>query len=127
MKKVLFAVGLVLVQGAAMNAFAQTDSGKTGAAQAPKVGLVGDVKPAPKAGAMSSEPRSGVKGEAAAANQAGSMPKGGLVGDVKPAPQAGAMPAQPRSEVKGEAAAANQAASGPKGGLVGDVKPAPTK
>lgn len=127
MKKSVLAVGLVLMQCASFGAFAQNDAGKTGGASAPKGGLVGEVKPAPKAGAMSAESRSEVKGEAAAANQAASAPKGGLVGDVKPAPNPGAMQAESRSVVKGAAAAANQAASAPKGGLVGDVKPAPSK
>lgn len=127
MKNAMLAVGFVLLQGATFGAFAQSDVGKTGAASAPKGGLVGEVKPAPNAGAMSAESRSEVRSGAAAANQSASAPKGGLVGDVKPAPNAGAMSAESRSAVKGGAAAANQAASAPKGGLVGDVKPAPSK
>lgn len=127
MKNLMLAVGFVLVQGATFGAFAQNDAGKTGAANAPKGGLVGEVKPAPKAGAMSAESRSEVKGAAAAANQAASATRGGLVGDVKPAPSVGATSAESRSEVTGAAARANQAGSAPKGGLVGDVKPSPSK
>lgn len=115
MKKVLLAASLVLAQAATVSAFAQGEVGPVKKAPTPSTmskedkaqaraerkadaaaanaegkatrgGQVGDVKPAPKAGATSMESRSEVKSEAAAANKSGSAPKGGLVGDVKPAP-----------------------------------------
>lgn len=121
MKKLLLAVGLVVAQAATVSAFAQTDN------KAPKGGLVGEVKPAPTPGAMSTESRGQVQGQAKAANQGSSAPKGGLVGEVTPAPTPGAMSTESRGQVKEGAKAANQAGTPPKGGLVGDVKPAPSK